>query len=311
VIPLLLACAPSDEPASSETADTGEAPDAATVPLAGACAMDVDYGGFLVATDASSTDLGGAVADGVVPISVLEETAAEGDCVVLRQNNPYCEPTCDPGEACDFDGTCLPYPANQDLGVVRLQGLYDALKLEPVFPGNTYYATDLPFPAMDAGAVLTLRTGDGAYDPVVLHGVAGEALEVADPAWTVDEGVDLDVRWTPPTSGVVRTEVGLALALDQHGATPSVLRCAFEDAGAGTVPGALLSALFAGGITGFPNGTLTRRTTDGAAVAEGCMDFEVSTTLTAEVDVVGHTPCVTTEDCPDDQTCDEEYQTCV
>ena len=114
----------------------GTAPDPATVPLAGACDLAEDFGGFQVVSAESGSAVEGDVSDGVVPQSVLEEVQRSGDCYVLRRNNPYCEPACEAGETCDFDGQCLPYPTKQDLGTVTMTGLTQAVSMEPVFPGH-------------------------------------------------------------------------------------------------------------------------------------------------------------------------------
>lgn len=107
---LLLACDPSEavESGTGGNADSGPVGDPATVSLAGECAMDVDFGGFTVTDNGETTDVAGKVADGVVPIAVLEPIATEGDCQVLRQNNPHCEPTCDPGQTCDLTACVCP-----------------------------------------------------------------------------------------------------------------------------------------------------------------------------------------------------------
>jgi hypothetical protein len=114
---LLLACAGPDPKPADDTAaadDTGppdtidtseESPDPDTVPLGGSCPLDQDYGGFVVSAGETSTTVDGAVTDGVVPFTVLEEIARDGDCAILRRNNPYCDPGCDPGYTCAFDGT--------------------------------------------------------------------------------------------------------------------------------------------------------------------------------------------------------------
>ncbi|GDX79677.1 hypothetical protein LBMAG42_14880 [Deltaproteobacteria bacterium] len=310
---LLLACDPSEavESGTGGNADSGPVGDPATVSLAGECAMDVDFGGFTVTDNGETTDVAGKVADGVVPIAVLEPIATEGDCQVLRQNNPHCEPTCDPGQTCDFDGLCVPYPINQDLGTVTITGLVDAVTMEPAFPGNTYYnSTALPHPAITADVAVRLGMPAGAYGPAELFGVGFESLVVSDAGWSITEGADLVVGWAAPKSAAPRSEVVLSVSIDQHGVSPSSLRCVFADTGSGTVPAAAITALVGAGVTGFPNGALERRTVDKAVAGAGCFDFALRSPRTVQVDVGGHTPCVSTVDCPDGQTCNEELQTC-
>jgi hypothetical protein len=306
---------PSDDSSPTETGDDSGEPtiiDPATVPLAGECPMADDYGGIAVLSDGKDGWVDGSVADGVVPTSVLETLSSEGDCKLLRRNNPFCDPGCTAGETCNFDGECVPYPANQDLGTVTLTGLVQPVVMEPVFPGYTYYDTKLPPEPFTSGTLVTLSAPDAPGGPLVLHGVGVSALVPTDESWIFESGNPLTVRWAPPTGDVVRSEVALSISIDQHGATPSVLRCTFADDGEATVGGAILEALVGAGVTGFPNGTLDRRTVDHGPIAgTGCADFTVSSTRNVPVDVLGYTPCITSKDCPDGQTCDKEFQICV
>ena len=64
------------------------------------------------------------------------------------------------------------------------------------------------------------------------------------------------------------------------------------------------------GVTGFPSGSLERRTADRAEAGAGCLDLAVSIPLDVPVDVVGYTPCVSDEDCPEGMECNEELQIC-
>ncbi len=309
----LCACHGDDkEPQESATPQESAEPDLdpATVPLAGSCPMETDQGGFVVSASEDSTDVSGSVADGVVPASVLEQLGAEGDCVILRRNNPFCDPSCDAGEVCDFEGECLPYPSNQDLGVVTLSGLVQDSVMEPVFPGNTYYDTTLPFPAMSGGELIHLSMPEGVYGPLDLYGVGVEAVDVSDAQWNVEDAVDLPITWPAPTISVVRSEIVVEIMIHQHGVTPSTLRCTFDDDGEGTVPGTMISALLDEGVSGFPMGTLERRTADSGAAGSGCMDLIVGAPRSVNVDVIGYTPCLSDAECPEGLECNEEMQIC-
>ncbi len=272
--------------------------------------MPVDFGGFTLTDDGSATNVDGKVADGVVPLSVLESLVAEGGCEVLRRNNPFCDPTCAPGEVCDFDGSCLPYPTNQDVGVVQILGLREPVSMEPVFPGNTYYDTSLTHPAMTSTEVVHLSVPGGAFGPADLHGVWVESMQVVDSEWAVVDGKDLAVSWSAPEIEAPRSEVVLTISIDQHGVSPSILRCAFADTGTAAVPSAVIAVLVGAGVTGFPNGSLERRTVDKVEAEEGCFDFAIRSPRSVEVSVSGHTPCVSTADCPGTEECNEELQTC-
>lgn len=305
---LLLACA---GPGDTDTAQAPSAPlDPATVPLAGSCPMETGYGGLSVVVESDATSLDGQVADSILPTNVREELTAEGDCRVLRRDNPHCDPDCDPGYTCDLEQTCVAYPANQDLGTVTVDGLDAEVEMEATFPGNTYYDTSLPHPAYTTGVVLTLSMPGGAYGPAELHGVGVEPFEMDEQTWILYESADMAIGWPAPSTDVVRSEIAVSLSIDQHGVTPSTLECVFEDDGEGTVPASTIAALVSVGVTGFPTGSITRRTVDNAPAGEGCMEFGVRATRTVPVDVVGYTPCVSQADCPEGQTCDLEFQVC-
>jgi hypothetical protein len=292
------------------TRDTGSDLDPVTVDLAGACDMASDFGGFVVQSAGDNTGVEGKVADGVVPISVLEEIGAAGECRLLRRNNPFCDPACDRSHTCDFDGVCVAYPANQDLGVVTIAGLAQDVAMDPIFPGNTYFDTSLPDPPFAPGELITLDMPDGVYGPLTLHGVGLELLTGTADEWIIEEGRDLVVTWAPPTTEVVRSTVGLSVSIDQHGATPGLLRCDFADDGEGVVPEALIGLLINSGVTGFPTGRISRNTVDSGPVGDGCMDLTVAHPFVVDVDVVGYTPCISTQDCPDGQECNLELQIC-
>ena len=105
----------TDTDADTDT-DTGtfEVPDPvgdpATVPLAGECPLASRYGNFEVDVYEDYSLVSGSVADGVNPVTVLELLDEEGDCKLLRRNNPFCDPPCGAGDVCDFDGSCIPFP---------------------------------------------------------------------------------------------------------------------------------------------------------------------------------------------------------
>jgi hypothetical protein len=307
-LPLIALFACTDDTSSGDSGLLNLDP--ATVALGGACALDVDFGGFQVLSAESGSGVDGNVADGVVPQLVLEEIATGGDCRLLRRNNPFCDPTCAAGETCDFDGECLPYPSKQDLGTVTIAGLVQSVSMEAVFPGNTYYDSTVPTPPFEPGKLIAMDMPGGAYGPLTLYGVGVEPLVSIDAEWSVESGVDLVVYWEPPTGAVVRSEVGMSINVDQHGTSPGALYCTFADTGEGTVPFSVIDKLVSAGVTGFPSGSLERRTIDHGSAGDDCMDFKVVAPLVVDVDVIGFTPCISDSDCPDDLDCNVELQVC-
>jgi hypothetical protein len=118
------------------------------------------------------------------------------------------------------------------------------------------------------------------------------------------------VTWDAPAADA-RTRALLRLSIDQHGTTPVTLVCDFADTGVGEIPQTVIDELVAAGISGFPNGTLTRRTVDRQEVSDGCMEFQVALPVQQDVRVSGHIPCNVPMDCPLGQTCDLPTQTCI
>lgn len=305
---LLLTACPGPKPDDSIPApDTGLDP--ATVPLEGACPDTTRLGRFTIARTESYAYVTGELLDGVVPATVQEPSTSEGECTLLVRENPYCHPACDADETCDFDGECIPYPSSQDLGTVRVYGLLQDVAMEPVSPGYTYFDTSLPNPPWDPGALLTLQTGAGAFDPVALHGVAPEDLSSDATTWEIVSGEPLAISWEPAQDGA-RSQVRVTLMVDLHGITPAMMECWFADDGQGEVPADLLGEFLGLGITGFPEGSFARLTADQAAVGEGCADLWSTVALTPEISIDGYTPCREDDDCPDGQECNEELERC-
>ncbi|MFO0745814.1 MAG: threonine/serine exporter family protein [Myxococcota bacterium] len=263
------ATATPDADATTDADDATDAGDTATGPdLAGACPLATRLGGFQVVDDGEFGYAEGTISDSVLPVAVLEVVATDAECTLYQKKNPFCSPPCNASQTCDYSGTCIPYPAPQDLGDVTLTGLDGGtVVMHPVQPGNLYYATDIPYPPWTAGAALQLTTAGGAFAALTLDGVAPTAFTPTETTWSLSAGQPLTVHWDAPT-GPVATKVELQLLIDQHGNAPGSLRCLFDDDGEGTVSAAILDQLRNLGISGFPSGKLTRQTVDSTAVGE-------------------------------------------
>jgi hypothetical protein len=278
------------------------------IELAGACPLDVHVGGFLAGYETSYSAFSGSVADGVVPLNVLEQVSEDGNCTLWRRNNPFCDPGCNAGETCDFDGNCLPYPANHDVGVVTVTGLAKPVELEPVPPTYSYFDTMLPQPGFEPGALITLQTTGGDYSPMLLHGMGVQMVVPTEDELYLDGSVPLDVEWTP---GDAHATLRLQIAVDQHGITPLAMICsAPADAGTLTISGELITEFLANGISGFPSADFYFETIDSVDIEPGCVDFVVRSHDQLLVRVAGHTPCNVTAECPKGEICDVMNQTC-
>lgn len=279
------------------------------VELAGGCALADHVGGFVAGFEPTYSAFSGAVADGVVPVSVLEQVAEDGSCTLWRRNNPFCDPGCAAGEACDFDGSCVPYPVNRDVGVLTVTGLLAPVMLEPVPPTFSYFDTMLPHPAFEPGAAITLETTGGDYSPILLHGIGVEMVVPAADELALAADTPLDIEWTPSDP---RTTMRLQLGVDQHGLSPLAMICsAPADEGVLTIAGELMAQFIDNGVSGFPSADFYLETVDSVDIEPGCVDLVVRSHARVMVRVEGHTPCNVTAECPDGQTCDVMLQTCV
>ena len=279
----LVACGGDDDDDDDDSA--ADAGDPTTVELRGECAADQRLGAFTVEAGPDLSSVAGKVENKPQPASIREEIAAEGGCRLLRRENPFCDPACQGTEVCDQDSTCVPQPEPRDVGVVTVDGLLVEVEMTPVPPGYNYFETQLPHPAFDAGALVTRTSTDGVYGELEMHGVGPQPLVIVGEEWDVEDGIGLAVSWEPPV-GEVRTSVHLELNIDQHGATPVTLVCELDDTGSATVSGTLTDALFTAGISGFPRGSLSRRTADSQDVTDGCIELMVASSRTQSVVVI-------------------------
>lgn len=284
--------------------------DPATIALRGPCELADRVGGFSVEAYHDYSIVEGKVANSVVPAAVRDVFAQEGDCRLLKRRSLFCTPTCETGTTCDVNGSCIDYPEQQNLGQVTIAGLKKDIYMDPMQPGNTYFDTNLPHPAFSSGSLVQLRTTTGTYGAMELNGVGMEPLEILGDNWTIAQGQSLEVRWQTPTEPG-RAKVWLELTIDQHGSSPVSLDCQFEDDGEAEIPSSLIDEMYNLGVSGFPNGGLSRQTLDSLAISDGCIDFKVATPTRATVRVSGHIPCNNQDDCPSGLTCDTAQQTCI
>ncbi len=315
---LLLACidadARGDSAVAPDTSDTGEEAVVTDDPpesvvLEGLCPLDTRHGAFYVEAYDSYSAVYGEVSDGVVPNTVLTEVAVDGACRLMRTENPYCDPPCSAGETCDLDSTCIAYPSTQDLGTVSVSGLVEAVAMEPVSPGFSYFDTSLPHPIYTDEQVIELTTSGATLDPFVLHGVGFDVLTLDTASWTVAEHTSVPLAWAGAAKDT-QTEVFVELNIDQHGTSPLTVWCVFEDTGSAEIPATVIDALLDAGVTGYPSGRVTRRTVDSTTAGDGCVDLTVASPVGASIDVAGYTPCTSDLDCPPNQSCNLALQVC-
>jgi len=271
--------------------------------------METRIGGFNVEVQSNDSVISGEIANGVNPISVLEEVGAEGDCRLLRKEYPFCDPLCQSGTTCGQGGICVPFPENQNLGTISMSGLEKEVVMEAVLPGNLYYDLNLPHPVYLPDHVIHLTSTEGWAGQLSLNGAGSVPLELTETLWAIQEGVALSFSWNAP-DGDPRTQVSITLNIDQHGSSPVVVSCVFPDTGQATISSTLVDALMDYGISGYPNARVSRRTADSVVLDAGCVDFRVGSPRYPDIEVSGHYPCDSDFDCPPGLTCNVPIQSC-
>lgn len=298
------------DPGDAESADT----DITVEPgeLDGACPLNERVGLFSVVHEPDYSSVDGEITDAVIPSTIVEVTMEAGGCQLLARENPFCDPACTSDEACTHTGECVPYPARQDTGAVTIEGL-DIELVELVMDPRAdkrYFETTLPHPAFSPGGAINLTSAGGEVGPLELSGRAFTPIELTQSTWIAKAGEPLVVSWVPEEASA-EASFYLTINVDQHGVSPATLACEGPDSGSFEVPASIIDALLQSGISGFPTGHAYRRTVDSMQADTGCVEFQVRSHRSAQVEVTGHTPCTAQPECPDGLTCDLMNQTCV
>lgn len=282
--------------------------------LRGGCTDATRRGWFGVQTDEAmpAATFDGSVKDGTDPNRIPEDLATVGDCRLVRYPRYVCAPACSSGNTCGPDGTCWAMARALDAGVLTVAGLAppadDPLALEPLQPGNVYFAS-LGLPPVTPGARVTLTASTGLLGGLELVGFGVEPLELAGGTLELTAGNAATLRWEPPAApGGAR--VSLSLSVDQHGTSPVRLLCDVPDTGEYAIDPELVDALLAAGVTGFPSALVARHTLDSTAAAGGCVELEVTSYRSPAVTIPGYTPCTIQGDCPNGLICNTALQRC-
>lgn len=306
------ACSESDGasggPSTGDSEAGGDGPARPTVPR-GRCAAGTRTGDFSVVREPDVTTVRGQVWDKAVSSRLVTEVASDGDCRLSRSENPRCSPSCDGSETCTAQGQCVVPRLSQGVGKVAISGLARPVEMEPLLPGNNYFAAaDLPMPGFEPKAAIAL-TADGAGSPgFQLVGIGSEGLELPSEAWVLTPGQPFVVTWN--AGSVAAAVVRVALNVDQHGTAPLSLSCETADDGELHIAASLVDALLAAGVTGFPSGHVNRETIDHAAYGAGCVELAIGAHVRRGLGVAGYTACTKAGDCPEGKTCNVKLQRC-
>ena len=287
--------------------DTSKDASGETEPNGEACPLENRVGYFEVAHWEFYASVAGQVTNGVVPLEILQAKEVEGNCRLMRKENPFCDPPCGAGELCNHDGSCLAYPENQSVGTVSVDGLLVDVVMEPSIT-SAYAETDVPFPMFENLSKVTLTaTGDEAPG-FTLYGYGVEELAVDSQVLTLVKGDDLTVKWTGSDG---KGNIYMRLNVDQHGNSPVTMVCDVPDTGEAVLPGGLLKLLLEYGVSGFATFDIYRRTVDSSWNGDDCVELRTFSFAPGKVLVDGHVPCFSDADCPEGEKCKVEINTCV
>ena len=306
---IILGACSTTSTTGSGTADDEDSSMVETPALRGSCQMGEKMGDFRVVLEEDFSLVTGQIDDGVVPATVLVNVGESGGCTLFQQQIPFCDPPCSSGTTCDRDGSCIPFPVPQDVGTVTITGLNKPVSMEPVFPGGTYFDTQVPHPVVDVGAAVTLVAEGGDVEGWTLYGAGVATLQILNEPWVLEDDKPMEITWAAGNDDNVRIEI--TLNIDQHGISPVTLICDVEDDGATMIPVEMVNALIGFGFSGFGVGDISRQTIDSVDSAFGCVEFVVVSHVKVEVSVEGHRACVATAECPEGFVCDVAVNTCV
>lgn len=274
-----------------------------------ACPLNSRVGHFQITHDEFYAAVTGTVASGVIPLTVLQPVLQSGDCVMLRKVNPFCDPPCGGGDLCDHDGSCIPYPSNQNVGNVSVSG---TLKEPLVMEANASdYYTDVavPFPLFEPNAQIDLSAEGNELDGFHLRAWGVPNVELPDVIWEMEAGMPLTVEWFAEPGP---WKMIVSLNVDQHGNSPVTMFCEVEDTGSTIISAELVDELLGYGVSGFATADFRRTTTDSLQLGDvGCVQMSVESLMLGKLTVAGHVPCKFDLDCPDGYECNVPIETCV
>jgi hypothetical protein len=170
---------------------------------------------------------------------------AVGDCGYFEVR-PWqdCDPACEVGGTCTWDGECIEASDPIDAGIVTVTGLTVDLVLTPmsewVYYGYQFDPEPTDGEIFAEGDPIAARAAGAALPAFELETLGVAPLESDLPCPLPDDPTgDLSLRWTPGQAG---DQVRLALTSANHGSQFPAVVCETVDDGALVVDAALVEA---------------------------------------------------------------------
>lgn len=256
------------------------------------------------------TLLSGAILDSVNPEAVFEVVASEDACDLLAPRDLFCS-ECSSGETCAGEEICIPKPTKQSAGTLTITGLAVGLETEPNGITGEYTSTvSEPYPAFEPGAALGLSASGDFFEPFTLAAWGIPAMETSQTTIAVEREAPVALTWDTENVDPDKSEVFVDFSVNVHGTTTGWIECTVPDTGSFAIPAGLVTQLIELGLSGFPRMKLVRRSIDSTTLSTGdCVEFEVSSSASIELEIEGLTSCNDTTPCPSGQSCTAE-QTC-
>lgn len=315
------------DPLGGSAADGGSDPEGGTVGLGGAeepggtsavggaANVGPAVGAFTISLIAASADsttgrtrVTVTVADVPVPEPIVWDTVSTvNGCSLLSKRVPFCE-GCGDDEVCVEEDVCAAEPTRLSVGGVSLTGLGDGTVELEITTGSFYQLGEisLPYPPFDEGdpVLLTAEGDELAGFSVESKGIDELVLLGEDPI-PVSSGEPFTLDWRParlPGNSRILVDV----AISHHGAQRARVYCEVADSGSLEIAAEQITDLLAMGRSGWPAVVVTRIASGSTMTAAGPVKLDVISTISRALDIPGIVSCASDDDCPPEQTCQDD-----
>lgn len=297
--------------------------------IAGSCTSEPDvvtgpggggkkaYGSFQVtlkeptSSTQGYTSVLGKLFDGPSPSPLAwTEASASGGCRLLKPDAPFCDPACGSSAQCVENGKCQAYPKSVAAGRVTVEGIKTkagamSFTMDPLLNSYQPTAGTVPdFPPFAEGATVTFSAaGDTSVDAFTLTAKGISPLAVLNDTIVLADGQPIALRWTP-AADPGQSSISVLVDISHHGGAKGKIECEVPDNGSLDIPAAMVDALKALGVAGFPKLEVSRKAT--ATQDDGNVKLVLESMVVKDLSIPGFISCAGDEDCPDGQTCQQD-----